>query len=99
MPTCQIRVDRRHPHARRLSQRAQTAGGGVPVHAGAAGVEQDRTSGPVADRLVEGSADRRRKGHQDGLASFPEDAQDAVAVLFAEVGDVEPGGFEDPQAE
>ncbi len=31
--------------------------------------------------------------------AFADDAQDAVAVFFAEVADVEAGRFEDPQAE
>jgi len=30
---------------------------------------------------------------------LPAHAQDAVAVFFAEVGDVGAGGFKDPQAE
>ena len=49
--------------------------------------------------MVESAADRRREWDEDGLAAFAEDAQDAVAVFFAEVGDVQAGGFEDPQTE
>jgi hypothetical protein len=33
------------------------------------------------------------------LVPLPHTRQDPVAVLFAEVGDVRAGGFEDPQAE
>jgi hypothetical protein len=52
---------------------------------------------PVAwsrERLTAGGS-----GGEDGLAAFAEDAEDAVAVFFAEVGDVQAGGFEDPQSE
>ena len=36
---------------------------------------------------------------KDGLLALADDAQDAVAVFLAEVGDVGAGGFEDAQAE
>jgi hypothetical protein len=36
---------------------------------------------------------------QDDLAALAAHLQDAVAVLFAEVGDSRAGGFEDPQAQ
>ena len=71
----------------------------MPVHPGAAAVEQDRAGGPVGDGGVEAAADRGRKGDEDGLAAFAGDAEDAVAVFLAEVGDVRAGGFENPQAE
>jgi hypothetical protein len=41
-------------------------------------------------------ADRGWQRDEDGLATLADDAQDAVAVLFAEVADVRAGGFEDP---
>ena len=71
----------------------------MPVHPGAAAVEQDRSGGPVADGAVDGAADRGRQRDEDGLVALADDAQDAVAVFFAEVVDVRAGGFEDPQAE
>jgi len=71
----------------------------VPVHPSAAGVQQSRTAGPVVDRRVEGSSDGGRERDEDGLAAFAEDPDDAVAVFLAEVGDVQAGGFEDPQSE
>ena len=71
----------------------------MPVHPGAAGVEQERPVAAAGDGVVDGAVDRGWERDEDGLAAFAEDAQDAVAVLFAEVGDVEAGGFEDPQAE
>jgi hypothetical protein len=55
-----VRMDRRHAHPGRLIKGAESAGGGVPVHPDTTGVEQDRPGDPVADRLVEGAADRRR---------------------------------------
>jgi hypothetical protein len=36
---------------------------------------------------------------QDDFGAFAADAQHTVAVFFAEVGDVGPRGFEDPQTE
>jgi len=77
----------------------QAAGGGVAVHPGAAAVEQDRPAGPFADCLFDGPTHCWRQRDQDDLGAFAAHAQDAVAVFFAEVGDVGAGGFEDPQAE
>jgi hypothetical protein len=77
----------------------QAAGGRVAVHPGAAGVQQDRSAGPEADRPVNGPADCRGQRDQDDLGALPAHAQHPVAVLLAEVGDVRAGGFEDPQAE
>jgi hypothetical protein len=71
----------------------------MAVHPSAAGVQQDRSEDAVADRLIEGSSDRGRERDEDGLAAFAEDAEDAVAVFLSEVGDVQTGGFEDPQPE
>jgi hypothetical protein len=75
-------VQCRHPHPGRLGKSAQSAGGGVPAHPGAAGVEQDRPTGPAANRLIEGSADGWREWDEDGLAALAEDADDAVAVFL-----------------
>jgi hypothetical protein len=78
---------------------AQAAGGRVPVHPGAAAVEQDRPAGAVPGRPVDRTPDCWRQGHQDDLGAFAADAQHPVAVLLAEVGDVGGSGLEDPQAE
>jgi hypothetical protein len=77
----------------------QAACGRVPVHPGAAGVEQDRSAGARAYCLVDGPADGWRQWDEDDFGAFAAHAQHPVAVLFAEVGDVGAGGFEDPQAE
>jgi len=77
----------------------QAAGGRVPVHPGAPGVQQDRPAVPEAYSPVDGPADRGRQRDQDHLGAFAAHAQDPVAVLLAEVGDVGAGGFEDPQAQ
>jgi hypothetical protein len=65
-----------------LGEVAQAAGGGVPVHPLAAGVEQDRSGGPVADGRVDRAADRWRQRDEDGLVALAQDAQDAVTVLL-----------------
>jgi len=82
-----------------LSELAQAAGGCVPVHPGAAAVEQDRPAYPVAYCPVNGPPDCWRQRRQDGLGALAAHAQDPVAVLLAQVADVRAGGFEDPQAE
>jgi hypothetical protein len=75
------------------------AGGRVPIHPGAAAVEQDRAARPRAGCPVDGAADGWRQRDQDDLGALAAHAQDPVAVLFAEVGDVPSGGLEDPQAQ
>jgi hypothetical protein len=92
-----VRPDDRH--ASGFGQVPEAAGGGVAVHPGAATVEEDRPSGAAADGLVDGPADGRWQWYQDDLGAFAAHAQDPVAVLFAEVGDVGPGRLEDAQAE
>ncbi len=87
------------PYACVLGEVAQAAGGGVPVHPGAAAVEQDRPAGPVRDGAVNGPADCRGQRDQDHLGALAAYAKDAVAVFFAQVGDAGAGGFEDPQAQ
>jgi hypothetical protein len=77
----------------------QAAGGRVPVHPGAAGVQQDRPADPGSYRPVDGPADRGRQRDQDDLGALAAYAQDPVAVFLAEVGDVGAGGLENPQAE
>jgi hypothetical protein len=80
------------------SEAPQPPGGRVPVHPGTAAVEQDRPAIPQASYPVDGPADRWRQRDLDDFAAFAAHAQHPVAVFFAEVGDVGPGGFEDPQA-
>ena len=94
-----VRVRPGDPHASRFSQAPQAAGGGVAVHPGTAAVEQDWAASTGADRAVDGAPDRWRERDQDDLGAFAAHPQHPVAMLFAEVGDVGPGGFEDPQAE
>ena len=94
-----MRVRPGDPHASDLSEPAKAAGSGVAVHPATAAVEQDRPAGAGADRLVDGPADGWRQRDQDDLGAFAAHAQHPVAVFFADVGDIGPGGFEDPQAE
>jgi len=78
---------------------AQAAGGRVPVHPGAATVEQDRPAVPEPGCPVDGPAGRwwqRDQGDPGALAAHP---QHPVAVLLAEIGDIRAGGLEDPQAQ
>jgi hypothetical protein len=83
------------PDTSGLGKLMQAAGGRVPVHPGAAAVEQDRPARAVAGR----PADRWRQRDQDDLGALAAYPQDPVAVLLAEIGDVRAGGVEDPQAE
>jgi hypothetical protein len=80
------------------SRRSQAAGGGVPVHPGAAAVEQDRSADPACDGAVDRAADRRRQRDQDDLGALAAHTQDTVIVFLAQVGDVGTGGLEDSQA-
>jgi hypothetical protein len=77
----------------------QAAGGGVPVHPGAAAVQQDRPAVPEVYRPVDGPADRGRQRHQDDLGALAAHPQHPMAVFLGEIGDARAGGFEDPQAE
>ena len=88
-----------HLDAGGLGEPVQAAGGRVPVHPGAAGVQQDRPADSGGYRAVEGPADRGRQRDQDDLGALAAHAQHPVSVFLAEVGDVRAGGFEDPQAE
>ena len=85
------------PDARRLGEPSEAAGGGVAVHPGAAAVEQDRPAYAGADRAVDSPPDGWWQRDEDDLCALAAYAQHPVAVLFAEVGNVSPGGFEDPQ--
>jgi hypothetical protein len=71
----------------------------MAVHADAEGVAQDRAVVAVADRSVDGPADRRRQRNENDLATLATHPQDAVAVFLAEVGNGGAAGFEDSQPE
>ena len=75
----------RHPGS--FGQMLQAAGGGMAVHPGTSGVEQDRPACPGADGPVDGAPDRWGQRDQDDLAAFAAHTQYPVAVFFAEVGD------------
>jgi hypothetical protein len=71
----------------------------LAIHPGTAAVEQDRPASAGAGRPVDGPPDRWRQWNQDDLGPFAAHTQHAVAVLFAQVGDVGRCGIEDPQAQ
>jgi hypothetical protein len=61
----------------------KAAGGRVPVHPGAAAVEQDRPAHAGSGRPVDGPADRWRQRDQDDLGALAAHTEDPVAVLLA----------------
>jgi hypothetical protein len=71
----------------------------MAVHPGAAAVEQDRAAGTGANGPVDGPSHGWRQRDLDDLGAFAAHAQHPVAVFFAQIGDIGPGGFEDPQAQ
>ncbi|GAA0930880.1 hypothetical protein Vau01_125530 [Virgisporangium aurantiacum] len=75
----------------------EPSGCGVSVHPAAEGVAQDRTAVSVADRPVDGPADRRWQRNEDDLATFAAYALYAVAVLLNEIGNAGAADLEDPQ--
>jgi hypothetical protein len=89
----------RDPYARLLGDSPEPPGGGVPVHAGAAAVEQDRAGVPGAGCAIDGPSDRWWQRDQDHLGALAADSQHPVTVFLAKVTDVRTGGFEDPQAQ
>jgi hypothetical protein len=52
-------VHPRHPDPRGGGQLLKASGGGVPVHASASSVAQDRAVLAAVDRLVDGAGNRR----------------------------------------
>ncbi|WP_431911856.1 hypothetical protein [Micromonospora carbonacea] len=56
-------------------------------------------TGPLADGPVDSSGHRWRQRDEHGLAALAAHAQDPVAVFLAQVDDIRPAGFEDPQTE
>jgi hypothetical protein len=71
----------------------------MALHAAAFAVEQDRSFGSSVHSAVHGAGDRRGHRHEHDLGAFAYHAHDAVAVFFAEVVDVQSGGFHDAQPE
>ena len=78
---------------------AQATSGRVPVHPGAATVEQDRPAHPAVGCPVDGPGDGGRQRDQDHLGALAAHPQHPVPVLLAEIGDIRAGGLEDPQAQ
>jgi hypothetical protein len=83
-----MRVRPADPHARGPGQVPQPPGRCVPVHPGAAAVEQDRSRCPACDRAVDRPPDSGRQRDEHDLGALAADAQHPVAVLLAQVGDV-----------
>nr|WP_063025407.1 hypothetical protein [Nocardia niwae] len=71
----------------------------MPIHPSASGVEQDRSAAAVTDRAVDAAPDRWWERDQRDLVALADHTQHAVAVFFADIGDVEGARFEDPQPE
>jgi hypothetical protein len=71
----------------------------VPVHPGAASIQQDRPAGSEVYGTVDGPADCWRQRDQDDLGALAAHSQHPVAVFLAGVSDVRAGGLEDPQAQ
>ena len=82
-----------------VGEMSQTNGAGVAVHPQPAPVTQDRPFAAPGDSPVEGTADGGWQRYLHDPVALAVDFEDAVAVFFAEVGDLGAGGFEDPQAE
>jgi hypothetical protein len=94
-----VRVHARKPDPRSGGQTPQPSGGGVAIHPGATGVEQDRPGCSGVHRPVHRSPHGRWQGHEDDSSAFADYPQHPVPVLFSKVGDLGAGCFEDPQPE
>ena len=81
-----------------VGEMPQPAGRGVPVHPGAAAVEQEARA-CAWRRPVDGPAGRWGQRDQDDLGALAAHPQYPVTVFLAKVADVCGGGLEDPQAE
>jgi hypothetical protein len=77
----------------------QPSGGGVAVHSGASGVEQDRPDQSAVHGPVDGSPYGWRQRHEDDSGALADYPQHPVSVFLAKVGHVGAGSFEDPQSE
>jgi hypothetical protein len=78
-----------HSDSRGRREVLEPTGRCVPLHPGAAAVAEDRTAGPFVGSPVKRPPARRlAAAGEDDFAALTADAQQAVAVLFAEVGDV-----------
>jgi hypothetical protein len=78
---------------------AKPPGGGVPVHASAAPIEQQCPGCSVTSGSIDGAADRWRQRNEDDLATLAADPENAVTMLFSEVVNVGADGLEDPRPE
>jgi hypothetical protein len=88
-----------HPsdaYAGDVLQLAKATGCGVALHPSSFTVAQDRAFNSSRDSAVDRAGDSGWHWHEYDLGALAEDAGDAVAVFFAEVVDVQPGGFHDP---
>jgi hypothetical protein len=94
-----VRVRPGDPDTGLFGQPPDPAGGGVPVHPGAAATEQDRPAGTGADGAVDRPPDGGWQRDKDDFGALAADPQHPVAVLIAEVADVGSGGLEDAQSE
>ncbi len=77
-----VRVRPGDLHASNFSQALQAPGGGVAVHPGTPGVEQDWAAATGADRAVDGPAHGWWERDQDDLGAFAAHAQHPVTVFF-----------------
>src|ERR1700733_8135795 len=75
-------------HSGGFSKPPQAACCGMPVHADAAAVEEDGSTGTAADGAVDGPSNSWRQRDQRDLGAFAAHTQHPVAVLFARVGDI-----------
>ncbi len=94
-----VRVHRGDLRAAEVGQAPQPAGGAVTIHPGPSATEEDGAARAVAYGPFDGPSHRRRQRYQDDLVALAVDAEDPVAVLLAEVGDVCAGSLKDPQPE
>ena len=85
-----------HVEASPFGKALEASGGDVSGHAGAVSAEQDRTGEPVSPGAVEGAADCGWEWGEHNPVAFAVNAENSVAVHFAEAFDVAAGGFEDP---
>lgn len=92
-------VHPREPDASLARELTPPPGGGMPVHADAAPVQQRRAGRSVGRCPVNGAADRGWQRNEEDSAALAAHAQEAVPVFLAQVVDVCADGLEDPQPE
>jgi hypothetical protein len=71
----------------------------VPIHPGAATIQQERPFGAVGGGPFDRPGDRWREWGEDDFAALAANPQHPVPVLLAQILDVGTAGFEDPQTE